>query len=223
MRALVALLVLTGLSASLAAASPSAARISLVVRPNPVAAGAAVVITGSAGLCPAGDTVTVLSRAFAPTYEFAGVPAVTASVRRGGFFATEARIPPARHPATYNVTARCGGGNLGRIVHLRVTPAIALRVTPNPVKAGHLATITGSAGDCPPGQTVTVISSAFSAVHEFAGVPAVSTTVRKGGAFWKSTTIPASRRAGAYSVTARCGGGNLGVAVDLRVVRPRHS
>ena len=93
----------------------------------------------------------------------------------------------------------------------------SLKLTPNPVRAGHALAVKGSAGGCPVGDTVTVISHAFSAKHTFAGVPAVLTKVRAGGSFHTSTTIPAGRRAGVYSVTARCGGGNLGVLVHLHV------
>ena len=93
----------------------------------------------------------------------------------------------------------------------------SLRITPNPVKAGHMVAIMGSADDCPAGDTVTVISHAFSARHSFAGVPAVLTRVKAGGAFRASTRIPAGKHAGVYGVTARCGGGNLGVLVRLRV------
>jgi hypothetical protein len=95
----------------------------------------------------------------------------------------------------------------------------SLKVSPNPVEAGHALTVKGSADGCGLGDTVTIISRAFSAKHAFAGVPAVLTKVRAGGSFHTSTTIPAGRRAGVYSVTARCGGGNLGVLVHLHVTR----
>ena len=49
-----------------------------------VARGHVVQVAGSAGDCPAGDAVTVLSRAFVHTHHFAGVPAVYARVRAGG-------------------------------------------------------------------------------------------------------------------------------------------
>jgi Flp pilus assembly protein CpaB len=93
----------------------------------------------------------------------------------------------------------------------------SLKLSPNPVKAGHTLAIKGSADGCPVGDTVTVISHAFPAKHTFAGVPAVLAKVRAGGLFHTSTTIPAGKRAGVYTVTARCGGGNLGVLVRLHV------
>ena len=78
-------------------------------------------------------------------------------------------------------------------------------------------TIKGSADGCPIGNTVFVISRAFPPTHKSAGVPAVLTKVRPGGSFHTSTTIGAAKRAGVYTVTARCGGGNLGVFVHLHV------
>jgi hypothetical protein len=96
----------------------------------------------------------------------------------------------------------------------------SLKLTPNPVKAGHMVAIKGSADGCALGDTVTIISHAFSAKHTFAGVPAVLTSVRAGGSFHTSTTIPSSKRAGVYAVTGRCGGGNFGVIVHLHVTRP---
>jgi len=39
------------------------------------------------------------------------------------------------------------------------------------------------------------------------------------GSFRTVTTIPSIRRAGSYTVTGRCGGGNFGVLVHLRVTR----
>jgi len=79
-----------------------------------------VTIRGNADGCPVGDTVSVLSRAFAPTHEFAGVPAVLARVRSGGVFRATTRIPRTRRHGSYVVTARCGGGNLGVARHLVV-------------------------------------------------------------------------------------------------------
>jgi hypothetical protein len=93
----------------------------------------------------------------------------------------------------------------------------SLRVSPNPVKAGHAVSVRGSADGCPVGDTVTVISHAFPAKHTFASVPAVLTKVRAGGIFRTSTTIPSSKPVGVYTITARCGGGNLGVLVGLRI------
>jgi hypothetical protein len=102
------------------AAPAVAARPSLFVSPTTVKRGGTVQIRGNADGCPVGDTVFVLSRAFARTHAFAGVPAVLARVRRGGGFRATTTIPRRRRPARYGVTARCGGGNLGVLAHLTV-------------------------------------------------------------------------------------------------------
>jgi hypothetical protein len=99
-----------------------AAGTSLHVHPHKVEAGHRVHIKGSAGDCPVGDQVTLLSRAFSHRHEFAGVPAVFTHVKSGGHFGRWVRIPARRDPRRYKVTARCGGGNLGVTRHLRVLP-----------------------------------------------------------------------------------------------------
>ena len=95
---------------------------------------------------------------------------------------------------------------------------VALTVSPTTVRAGHVVQIKGNAGDCPMGDGVTILSRAFKHTHEFAGVPAVYALVRSGGRFGVRTTIPRARHVGRYVLTARCGGGNLGVSAHLRVI-----
>ena len=93
---------------------------SLSVTPSSVHRGSNVTLKGSADGCAAGNTVFVISRAFVHTYDFAGVPALHATVRAGGAFRVTTRIPVRKRPGRYAVTARCAGGNLGVIAHLRV-------------------------------------------------------------------------------------------------------
>ena len=111
-----------GLCAAAFASSTQAApsRVFLKVTPSSVHRGYDVVISGNAGSCVVGDTVYVISRAFPHTHEFAGVSAVLARVHTGGAFRATTRIPVARAPGRYIVTARCGGGNLGVAAHLVV-------------------------------------------------------------------------------------------------------
>ena len=113
-----AIVVASGLDVS---SRTSAFRVSLAVTPSTVRLGRTVLVHGVAGDCTAGDAVTVLSRAFAATHSFAGVPAVLAEVGSAGRFSATTRIPLARRAGTYVVTARCGGGNLGVSAHLTVT------------------------------------------------------------------------------------------------------
>jgi hypothetical protein len=96
---------------------------------------------------------------------------------------------------------------------------VALSLTPSVVHRGGTVRIHGNADGCRRGNTVSVLSRAFVHTHEFAGVSAVYARVRAGGVFRATTVIPRTRRPGRYAVTARCGGGNLGVLVHVTVRR----
>jgi hypothetical protein len=99
-----------------------------------------------------------------------------------------------------------------------------LQVSPRSVAAGGSVTVSGSVGpdsagsECASG--VTLLSRAFVHTQDFAGVPAVSAAVRPDGTFTATTTIPRSKAAGSYTITGRCGGGNLGVSATLVVRAP---
>jgi hypothetical protein len=165
-----------------------------------------------------GNTVTLISRAFAHTHDFAGLPAVFATVRAGHKFHTTTRIPATKPPGSYRVTGRCAGGNLGVSASIRVTTAPSIVVTPAAVRRGHSVALHGSAGGCPVGDSVTLISRAFVHTHDFAGLPAVFAKVRANGTYRTTTRIPATKRPGRYGITARCGGGNFGVLAHVRVL-----
>jgi hypothetical protein len=96
-------------------------------------------------------------------------------------------------------------------------PTISIGVTPKVVHRGHTVVVSGTAGSCPVGDAVTIISHAFPAAHEFAGVPAVFARVHAGDHFRITVRIPKKHKTGAYTITARCGGGNLGVSAKLTV------
>ena|SRR6266540_1761956 len=95
----------------------------------------------------------------------------------------------------------------------------SLTLTPSSVKRGHVVVIKGSVRGCAVGNTVFIISKAFVHTHDFAGLPAVLAKVKYGGHFSVTTRIPATKRPGRYTVTARCGGGNLGLLKHLTVRR----
>jgi hypothetical protein len=95
--------------------------------------------------------------------------------------------------------------------------SVALTVTPSTVRRGKAVLVRGIAGGCTSGDTVTVLSHAFSTAHSFAGVPAVLAQVGSAGRYSAHTQIPATRAPGRYVVTARCGGGNLGVTAYVTV------
>jgi hypothetical protein len=99
-----------------------------------------------------------------------------------------------------------------------VTAATSLTVAPSPVHRGHRVIVRGNADGCPVGAAVTIISKAFAHTHDFAGLPAVFARVRSGGKFGVRPRIPSSKAAGNYGVSARCGGGNLGVSATIHVV-----
>jgi hypothetical protein len=94
-----------------------------------------------------------------------------------------------------------------------------LKVSPGTVKPGNATTVSGTVGNSckKPGQ-VTIYSRAFKGAtrHEFAGVPAISSTTSRKGKFSKRVTIKKIIKPGRYHVGARCGGGNIGSAT-LRV------
>jgi hypothetical protein len=213
------------------AASPTPP-VAVHASPNPVLAGHTVTLSGSIGQDQAGSEcatgVKLLSRAFDSNQDFAGVPALGATVRPNGTFTATTTIPRSKAAGSYAVTGRCGGGNLGVSATLVIraaatTPPIALRVSPSSVAAGGSVTLSGSVGpesagsECASG--VTLLSRAFVHTQDFAGVPAVGATVRRDGTFKATTTIPRSRAAGSYTITGRCGG-NLGVSATLVVRAP---
>ena len=88
---------------------------------------------------------------------------------------------------------------------------MGLQLTPHTVAAGSVVHVHGNVGNgCSHHGSVTVISNAFHAGHDFAGVNAIFIRVRPSGNFAATTRIPASRAPGAYHVGARCGGGSFG-------------
>jgi hypothetical protein len=101
----------------------------------------------------------------------------------------------------------------------QVAAAPSIRAQPNPVRRGKVVRVHGAVPGCPRGDRVTLISRAFSRRHEFAGLPAVIARVGARSRYSVRTRIPARRKPGRYRITARCGGGNLGVSVRLRVLR----
>src|SRR5580765_5613660 len=108
--------------AVLAFAGAVTAATSLTVAPASVHRGHRVIVRGNADGCGLGNAVTIISKAFAHTHDFAGLPAVFARVRAGGKFGIRPRIPGTKAPGSYSISARCGGGNLGVAAHVTVVP-----------------------------------------------------------------------------------------------------
>ena len=98
------------------AAPASASTATLHVSPTLAHRGTVITITGSG--CHAGETAILLSRLFlGHAY---GVGAIYARVRANGHFLRRFRIRLTTPRRRYGITARCGGGNLGIVVHVRV-------------------------------------------------------------------------------------------------------
>jgi hypothetical protein len=96
-----------------------------------------------------------------------------------------------------------------------------LRVSPAVVHRGGTVRVHGALPGCPRGDEVTLISRAFGGHGRgsFAGVPAVFARIGTGGAYSTRVRISHSRAARRYTITGRCGGGNIGVSATLHVLR----
>jgi len=96
------------------------------------------------------------------------------------------------------------------------TPAAATpRLSVHPASIARGGTVTVSGTGCRAGDVVYLISPPF--VGNAFVAHSVATRARSNGAFSRRVRIRASIHAGHYLITARCGGGNLGVSARLRV------
>jgi hypothetical protein len=132
-----------------------AAPSTLQVSPPSVTAGDTVTVSGWLPPAPGSQCatgVTLLSRAFVGTHEFADVPAIEAAVKADGTFTVTTRIPRAKAAGTYDITGRCGGGNLGASATLVVRAAPTPTTTPAPTPpATHPQPPTPTAAPTPVG------------------------------------------------------------------------
>jgi hypothetical protein len=94
-----------------------------------------------------------------------------------------------------------------------------INTDPKQVYQGDSVRVFGVVPGCSRGNIVTLMSRAFSHKNMFAGVPAIFAEVRLRHRYSTRTRIPLRRSPGRYKITARCGGGNLGVTAHLRVLR----
>jgi len=126
---------------------------------------------------------------------------------------------------------------LSRIIRSLATLALFAGVTLASASAASAATISVSPGNVAPGgalhltgdvlaggvpgcevpSTVTLISQVFVGLGEFAGVPAVQVPVDAAGNYDTTVTINRAVFPGTYTITGRCGGGNLGVTATVVV------
>jgi hypothetical protein len=91
------------------------------------------------------------------------------------------------------------------------TPRLAV----HPVSVARGGTVTVSGRGCRAGDLVYLIARPFVG-HAFVQ-HSVATRARSNGTFSRLVRIRTSIHPGRYLITARCGGGNLGVSAALRV------
>jgi hypothetical protein len=190
--------------------------------PNPVVAGHPVTVSGSVGPdlaradCARG--LTLYSKAFVQV-GLGELPSVTAAVKPDGTFTASTTVPRSRPAGAYRISAHCGELVGGTTLAVLAPPT--LQVSPRSVTAGDIVTVSGSLvlapADSACATSVLLLSDAFVHTDDFAGVPAITTDVKPGGAFTVTTRIPSSKAAGTYIITGRCGGGNIGVSATLVV------
>ena len=125
--------------------------------------------------------------------------------------------------------SRTGGALVAAAIVLGITigtpasvSAASINVSPGTVAPGGNVRLSGDvlAGGTPGCEvpaTVTLISDAFAGLEEFAGVGAVNLPVDATGHFDSTVTLTASVAAGTYTISGRCGGGNLGVTATIVV------
>ena len=105
--------------------STPASAATINVSPSTVAVGGQVTVSGDVLAngqpgCEVPGDVTLISPAFQGLGEFAGVGAITAPADSSGNFSVTATLPATTGPGTYEITGRCGGGNLGVSASLTV-------------------------------------------------------------------------------------------------------
>ncbi|HEV7171514.1 hypothetical protein [Pedococcus sp.] len=95
-------------------------------------------------------------------------------------------------------------------------PGASLAVSPSSQHAGGSVQVSGT---CEAGTSGFAISSAFvhDATHDFAGVGAAPFTTDSQGRFATTAMIASATTPGSYTVSARCGGGNIGVTATVMV------
>jgi hypothetical protein len=217
---------LTLLAAPASAASPTA-RVAVHASPSPVTAGHTVTLSGSVGPNAAASDCSSLilySDAFDPANRVGYGIAVYAAAKPTGAFTATTTIPRSKTAGTFPIYLRCGGAIIGGgTLVVRPTPTAppaSVHVRPSSVAAGDTVTVSGSVGPDSAGvecSGVTLLSRAFVHTYDFADVPAVFAAVKPDGTFTATTTIPRATPAGTYTITGRCGGGNLGVSATLAV------
>jgi len=101
---------------------------------------------------------------------------------------------------------------------LAATPALAAggaALTASPASLSRGSTVTFTGAGCLRGDSVILISKLFPG-HAY-GEGAIRTIARANGHFTRRFVVRMTSAPGRYAVTARCGGGNLGIVAHVRV------
>lgn len=85
-----------------------------------------------------------------------------------------------------------------------------------PALVSRNAKFTVSGQGCLPGDQVELLSRLFPN-HAFGLVGDELTEAKSNGAFARTIKVPAKAKSGQYTISVRCGGGNLGVSTTVRV------
>ena len=103
----------------LAAGSADAARVHVVVYPTTVSPGDAIRLNATSSPCRSADTVSAISAAF-PGNAFGSEGALTGRVTQRGAFTIRGHIRAGLRVGRYVIGFRCGEGNLGVTITVRV-------------------------------------------------------------------------------------------------------
>jgi hypothetical protein len=102
----------------------------------------------------------------------------------------------------------------GAAVASAASPTI--HASPSTIKRGHVLHVFGGVPGCQ--GSVTLLSKAFLRIHSFAGVSARFAALHGTARTYSiHVTVPKQRHPGAYTITGRCGGGNIGVVRTIHV------
>jgi hypothetical protein len=189
--------------------------------------GGTITISGNVsvtGSCPASAPVQLTSTPTAgDTNLFPGGLGPQAPRDAGGTFHATFVIPASTPVGSYTIGIRCGGYEVSGCEILQVTagPHVApsIAVSPASVQPGGGVTISGVvpvAGTvfCPSGTATQLTSNAALFPPDGLG-PKI--TRDAAGNFRTTYTVPGTTALGTYTITVRCGGGNVGIQANLQV------
>jgi hypothetical protein len=110
--------VVVALAALVAAAAAAAATVHITVKPGTVSPGGVITVAAAGSPCLARDQIILISTAF-PGHAY-GQGAVYGRVAAHGAFTVKAHVRSKIKPGRYSIGFRCGGGNLGVSVYIRI-------------------------------------------------------------------------------------------------------